>query len=299
MIKLPHFTHSLIALCATTLLVGVLFFGGATLMQYRVGKLYAEPKTAAVYFPAQVATAPKLSARAAVLFDPKDGSILFSKNALTELPLASITKLMTAEIVLTEESPETLVRITESALQPEGDWGLKKGDILSLDKLLKIGLIASSNDAMEAAAESLGTNYIKRMNEVATNLGLEHTHFVNPTGLDIDQHTSGANSTAYEVARLAALFYSQYPSFFELTQRSSVTISVNGRTLTAKATDEPLLGIPGLRGAKTGYTDLAGGNLVAIFDIEIGHPLVAVVLGSTKGGRFEDIHALIAAARTN
>lgn len=67
----------------------------------------------------------------------------------------------------------------------------------------------------------------------------------------------------------------------------------------AVATALPLSSLPGFVGAKTGYTDLAGGNLVVIFDIEIGHPLVAVVLGSTEQGRFDDIRTLAHAIRTN
>jgi D-alanyl-D-alanine carboxypeptidase len=62
-------------------------------------------------------------------------------------------------------------------------------------------------------------------------------------------------------------------------------------------TAEPILEFPGLIGAKTGYTDLAGGNLVVAFDLEIGHPVIAVVLGSTQEGRFTDMRALIEAAR--
>ena len=71
---------------------------------------------------------------------------------------------------------------------------------------------------------------------------------------------------------------------------------MDDRTLTAAGDRAPLQNIPGFIGAKTGYTDLAGGNLVAVFDIDIGHPLIAVVLGSTEEGRFTDIETLINAA---
>ncbi len=293
--KNPRLRKSIAALLASMFLCTTMFLGGATVMLFREGKLIPPP-VALTLFPTFVSN-PQVEAKAAIVYDPQDGRVLYAKNAQAQLPLASITKLMTAEIVLTAVAPDTLVRITPRALLPFGDWGFKKGDIVPLSTLLKIGLIASSNDAMQAAAESLGTNYLARMNEVAHNLGLIHTTFANPTGLDVDSTTSGAYSSAYDVARLATLFYSQYPSFFEMTQQNSVSIDVGGRTLTAHATDEPLLDIPGLIGAKTGYTDLAGGNLVAIFDVEIGHPLVAVVLGSTKEGRFNDIHTLISAAR--
>jgi len=274
------------------------FVGGVSLTLLQQGNFILPPQPAAALFPI-IAPPPALTAKAAILYDPRDGRILFAKNATDQLPLASITKLMTAEIVLSTVHPDTLVRITPESLAPDGDSGFRKGDTLPLYDLLKIGLIASSNDAMQAAAQSLGTNYIDKMNQVAHNLGYAQTYFLNPTGLDVNTTTSGAYSSAYDVARLAALFYKQNPAFFELTQKDSVTITVQGRTLTSHATAEPLLSIPGFIGAKTGYTDLAGGNLVAVFDIEIGHPLVAVVLGSTKQGRFDDIRSLISAARAH
>ena len=68
-------------------------------------------------------------------------------------------------------------------------------------------------------------------------------------------------------------------------------------TITAEATAAPLQDIPGFMGGKTGYTDLAGGNLAAVFDLTIGRPVVAVVLHSTEAGRFADIRTLLAAAR--
>lgn len=296
-IKLPHVRHSLIALFATLFLVGVAYSGGTVIALLQNG-IRPPRLMAAAEFPFNPTLSPEvLTAKSAILFDPTSGRVLFAKDAGTQRPLASITKLMTAEIVLTEEKPDTPVTITAEDLAPEGDWGFKVGDTLPLHDLLRIGLIASSNDAMQAAAASLGEHYITKMNQVAQTLGLTQTYFLNPTGLDINGDTSGAYGSAYDVARLAALFYKQYPSYFELTQNSSVSIDDNGRTLNAHATALPLLSIPGFVGAKTGYTDLAGGNLVAVFDIEIGHPIVAVVLGSTEAGRFEDIRTLIDAAR--
>ena len=288
-----RFLHSSIALVCTITLVGIAFIAGVTAV-LRTHRLSAVGGA----YPAKISlTADSLSAKAAIIYDPTDGRVLYAKHADQALPLASLTKLMTAEIVLKSQSPSTRVDITEHDLAPYGDWGLKVGDTITLGSLLRLGLIASSNDAMAAAASSLGPNYLSDMNQVAHNLGLSQTHFNNPTGLDISTTTAGAYGSAYDVARLAALFFAQYPSYFELTQKSSVSIDDTGRTLKAHATAAPLLATPGFLGAKTGYTDLAGGTLVALFDVEIGHPLVAVVLGSTQDGRFTDIEALITAAR--
>lgn len=238
-----------------------------------------------------------LVAKSAVLYDPTSGRVLFAKNADTRRPLASLTKLMAAEVVLEGHDAATKVTITKSDLAPEGDWGLRVGDVLSLHDLLRLGLIASSNDAMAAAAASLGPGYLTEMNKTAVALGLSQSYFLNSTGLDLNTETSGGYGSAYDVARLAAHFYAGHSELFESTSDASVRIHESGRTLSSAATSIPLQTIPGFIGAKTGYTTLAGGNLVAVFDIEIGHPLVAVVLGSTKEGRFQDVQTLIAAAR--
>lgn len=297
-VKIPHHTHTLSALLITGALL-IVTWGGSTALV----ALEHTPQLAAVSF----ATTPILSdvavsARAAVVFDPRDGSILYAKNANEVLPLASVTKLMTAEILLTAQNPDTSITVSPQALAVKADAadeGFAVGDSTTLDQLIRIGLVASSNVAIQAAAESLGEHYLERMNEVASNLGLLNTHFYNPTGLDTNGKNSGAYSSAYDVARLASLFYKQNPEYFTLTRQPTVSITVGKKTLSAKATAVPLSSIPGFIGAKTGYTDLAGGNVVAVFDIEIGHPIVVVILGSTRDGRFSDVATLISALRTH
>jgi D-alanyl-D-alanine carboxypeptidase len=151
---------------------------------------------------------------------------------------------------------------------------------------------------MSAAAAALGSQYINDLNKTAGKLGLSHTYFLNSTGLDLTASTSGAYGSATDVARLAAAFMHDYPTYFEVSTRSSVTVPVSGREVTVKATGLPILDIPGIIGLKTGYTDLAGGNLVVAFDADVSRPLIAVVLGSTQSGRFQDMRTLINAARS-
>jgi D-alanyl-D-alanine carboxypeptidase len=150
---------------------------------------------------------------------------------------------------------------------------------------------------MAAAAGALGGNSLADMNRNASELGLTHTYFLNPTGLDIDKQTSGAYGSAYDIALLASSFLKNYPQYFESSSHPSVTVHASGRAVTAAATALPLQDIPGFIAAKTGYTDLAGGNLVMAYDIDINHPLIAVVLGSTQEGRFDDIRTLVNASR--
>jgi len=265
-----------------------------------VPPLYVAPAAAKelVVFPASI-TLPEeaITAKAAVLYDPTTGQVLFAKNATEPLALASLTKLMTAQAILARVSDQQAVVITSQNLRPEGDWGLRPGEEWSVEQLLRFGLVASANDAMAAAADAVGPTIIDEMNRTAKVLGLSQTHFSNPTGLDLDLEIAGAYGSAYDVALLATAFMQRYPTLFSATAQASVTINSGAVQLNATSTDTPLLDIPGLVGAKTGYTDLAGGNLVAVFDIEIGHPLVAVVLGSTREKRFEDIRALVAAVR--
>jgi D-alanyl-D-alanine carboxypeptidase (penicillin-binding protein 5/6) len=147
---------------------------------------------------------------------------------------------------------------------------------------------------MAAAASALGGNAVDVMNRRAKELGLTQMYFFNPTGLDLDIETAGAYGSAHDVAVLAATFLEQFPAQFEATAAApTVSISNGAHALEAAATAAPLLDIPGLIGAKTGYTDLAGGNLVAAFDIKVGHPIIVAVLGSTRDGRFDDVKLLI------
>lgn len=241
-----------------------------------------------------------LTAKAAVIYDPTTSTVLYEKNSQLTLPLASLTKLMTAHAILSSVPTSTIITISEkdiSADSDAGDWGLKAGDTLTMGDILKISLVASSNYAMSAAARSLGSEYIKDMNADAASLGLAHSYFLNPTGLDVDTAVSGGYGSAYDIAKLAAAFLKQFPQYFELSTQPSVQVMASGHSVTATATTLPLQSIPGFIGAKTGYTDLAGGNLVMAYDIDINHPLIAVVLGSTQDGRFDDMRTLVAASR--
>lgn len=249
--------------------------------------------------PGALALKVPLAARAAVIYDIKSGAVLYQKNANEELPLASLAKLMAAHAALAAEDPSAVVEITAETLRPEGDSGLRAGEAYELNDLVRLALVASSNDAAAAVALGGGDDYLLRMNAKAQEMGLTHTRFLNPTGLDVDQGTAGAYGSAYDVARLAAAFFKAHPALFEETVRAQVAIPQGQGSLVAAATAAPLLNMPGLIGGKTGYTDLAGGNLVVGFDLEVGRPAIAVVLGSTRDGRFSDMRNLITAAREN
>jgi len=186
----------------TSVGLGVLLFAGFVAYISR-----SIPHPFAAEFPKTITLNPNaIEAKAALVYDPAEHRILFQKNAATSLPLASLTKLMSAQAVLNKIPDTRSVTITSEDLKPEGDWGFAVGDIVKISDLIKMSLIASSNDAMAAAAASLGDEYLNEMNSTAGHLGLSNTYFLNPTGLDLSEDTAGAYGSAYLLwhARIAA-----------------------------------------------------------------------------------------------
>ena len=130
----------------------------------------------------------------------------------------------------------------------------------------------------------------------AAALGLSQTYALNGSGLDVNASVSGGYGSAYDLARLAGALVEQSPAIAEATTKSSAqAVSKEGRSFKVINTDPMINTIPHLLLSKTGYTDLAGGNLALIFDSGIGHPIAIVVLGSSQKSRFTDGSALVAA----
>jgi len=235
-----------------------------------------------------------LKAQSACVFDALKGIFIFENNADTRLPLASLTKLMTA-VVATEFLPETaLVEITPEALAEEGDSHLKTGDWWKLPDILDAMLISSLNDAAAAIADSLkkgletdNSEFTGLMNQKAKELGLGLTYFLNPTGLDLSETEAGAFGSCRDVAKLMNYILVTHPELLEATTRESLTIN----NTVFKNTDQ-LIYLPMLMGGKTGYSDLAGGNLSIIVNKSFNHPIIITVLSSTFDGRFSDVEAL-------
>lgn len=279
------------------LIVGFVLAGGALgAAQFVSLSLNASSIRTAV-FPERVRVTAQLEGAAATIYDPQAGTFLYAKNEETQLPLASLTKVMTAAMVLASADQDKPVRIDAGALHGAGDLGPKLGETWSLENLVTFGLVASSNDAIAAAAAStIGGDILESMNNEAKRLGLAQTYFLDSIGLDLTPQTAGAYGSARDMAILMASFLKRYPHILEATARNHVPV---GHSLEVESTSVPIHDIPGLIGAKTGFTRLSGGNLVAAFDADIGRPLIAVVLGSSEEGRFEDMRALIGAAKAS
>jgi D-alanyl-D-alanine carboxypeptidase len=247
-----------------------------------------------------------LEAKSAYVLDINSNKLIFEKNGEAQLPLASLTKIMTAVTALSVVPESTIVTIEKDDLKLEGDSGLYADERWRLADLLGLTLIESSNDGAFAAASSIGAIeantsdkeigrrvFVDLMNRKAKELGLSQTYFLNPTGLDENAEMAGGYGSARDVAYLFSYAVGKYPDIFRSTRYSSLKVeSLNAPTHTAVNTNKDLDGVPVIIASKTGYTDLAGGNLAIVFDAGVGRPITVVVLGSTISGRFEDVKKL-------
>ncbi len=247
-----------------------------------------------------------IAAEAAYVWDVKNQRALYNKNASARLPLASLTKLMTALVAYETLGPDARIPITKGAVRAEGDSNLSPGETFSLSELAGLTLAASSNAGAYALAAAAGAAlasptgvasaaFVREMNAKAEELGLLHTSFENPTGLDLSEVESGSSGSARDIVFLMEYLILQRPGLVERTRvAASVVHSQNGAAINALNTNELAQRIPGILGSKTGLTDLAGGNLVVAYDAGLNRPIIIAVLGSTRHGRFSDISALIA-----
>ncbi|MCF7843599.1 hypothetical protein K9M47_01740 [Candidatus Gracilibacteria bacterium] len=232
-------------------------------------------------------------AKSYVVYDIVDKKIISEKNSSDVLPVASITKVMTALTARIHNDKTKNITIGQSSIDGAYDLGLKKGQIFNLDELLKYTLVFSSNDGAQAIADGLGGRnfFISQMNTDATTLGLD-LHFTSPAGLD-ENGKIGGEGSALSIAKLTALARREFPEVFEATTRRRTNVTANtGRIIGIPNTNQNVNKFPGIEMSKTGYTDIAGGNLVIVVDILIGHPVAIVVLGSTLTERFTDVEIL-------
>ena len=242
-----------------------------------------------------------LEAKAAVVYDLAAGRVLYAKNADAQLPLASLTKLLTVYAALGQLSPETPITIPADATRVEAPRAFNEGQTFSLADLARLTLTASLNDGAAAISEAAAARQNISQNEMlagaAAALNLSQTYAVNGSGLDVSSAVSGGYGSARDLAVLAGALVEKAPSIAAATTMSTAhAVSEGGTAFTVKNTDPMVNAIPRLLLSKTGFTDLAGGNLALVFDAGINHPIAVVVLGSSQKARFTDGTALVAAA---
>lgn len=248
-----------------------------------------------------------IRAKAAFVLDVSTNTILFEKNAHEQLPLASITKLMTALVAHELLADTAEVPITQEATEQDGFSGLSHGETFSLNNILDLTLLNSSNDGAYAIAAAVGarlvdngdaSTFVEAMNIKAHDLGLSQTYFRNPTGLDISKEEGGAYGSARDTAFLMKHILLHYPNILEKTTQLDARIKNDqGAAHQVENTNPTVANIEGLIGSKTGYTELAGGNLAIAFDAAYNRPIIVVVLGSTYSSRFDDVLALTKTTR--
>ena len=248
-----------------------------------------------------------LKAKSAYVYDVRTEQVLYARDENVRLPLASLTKLMVALVAYEEAPAYGTVTVGREALAAEGDSGLLTDERWSLKDLIDFSLISSSNDGMRAVALSLGAldrslvsekdiinDFVVSMNSKASELSLKNTYFWNETGLDESAVKGGAYGSAKDISTLLHYMLTRYPELLHATRRPlSQLTSLDNEVHVARNTNPIALTIPGLLASKTGYTQIAGGNLAFAFDPEIGRPIIVVILGSTSAGRFEDAEELV------
>lgn len=234
--------------------------------------------------PCQAAT-PVLSASAYVLMDADSGRVLLAQNETAEKPIASTTKIMTALVALERSRLTDTVTVKRGHLKEGSSMHLVEGEQLTMEALLYGLMLPSGNDAAECIADWCGKGrerFVERMNEKASELGMTHSSFANPSGLDAEGHYS----CALDMARLMA-YAMQDPTFAQIVSARSAMVGTR-----SMGNHNKLLGaFEGCIGGKTGYTNAAGRTLVTCAERD-GLRLVAVTLHD--GGDWDDHEALYA-----
>lgn len=256
---------------------------------------------------------PSIEANYAAVID-QNGTSCFERMATEQAQIASLTKIMTAIVVLETLDPSVSITVTPTAASVgESSAGLLQGDTMSFDDALKALLTASGNDAAVALAETAGANilanqgiaaegsaceaaFVQAMNTKASDLGLVNSYFTNPHGLDFDSYAAGQYSCAQDVAVMLryGMGIERFRANIGFTQTDiTVTRAGESATLSLSNTDTMLGNYPGTIAAKTGYTLAAGPCVATAVNRDDGHEYYAVVLGSSsKPQRFADSEAL-------
>lgn len=289
-----------------TLLVSVFFWGLVNVLveyfeDFLLSEVYQPPSQ---LFLAQVSSPqvfrnletkiPEIGAEAAISVQiDKSGreEIIFEKNSDEILPIASLTKLMTAFVVLEYYNSSEILRVSREAVdQPENSGQLKVGEKLSIENLLYITLIESSNDSAYALSELISKEaFVDLMNIEAKYLGLEDTYFTDPAGYE-----AGNRSTAKDLAKLAQYLLRKRPEIWEITVNPEFKLYDQDGIFHHQLlnTNEILGEFSEIIGGKTGYTSKAKGCFLLILENKkTKNIFINVILRSND--RFGDMRKLI------
>ncbi len=234
--------------------------------------------------------APVVAAKAALLVDVPSGTVLYAKDADKPLPIASLTKLMTAHLAVQRTKPTDIITVPETNVtEVESRSGLTKGQQFTADDLLAATMIASANDAaMTLAVQTAGSfdAFVTEMNRETKRLGMTDSHFANPTGYD----SGDSYASARDLAILARAVMQEPRIRAVVASKERVIKAVDGTEFKLQTTDELLGGYLPIAGLKTGTTDAAGECLVSV--LQSGdREVLAIVLNSPS--RFQENKSML------
>ncbi|MTH54908.1 hypothetical protein GKZ89_16010 [Bacillus mangrovi] len=247
---------------------------------------------AAVPAKAAPVAVPKIYSQYGAVIDAATGELIYSKKQNERWYPASMTKVLTAMILMDRVKPGTMMTASRNAANKDASnsyFRLKPGEKMSRENALNALLILSCNDVATMIAEHVAgseAKFSKLMNEKAKKIGVRNSNFVTPSGL----HHSKHYTTAEDMALIAREAYLRYPAVLKTMGTKSAVVQTSSRKvkMTSRATFH---GLPYVIGGKTGYTNAARNSLVEI--VKKGNvTLIGVVMKSNKGNAVKDLTAM-------
>lgn len=279
------------------LLFGI-FFIGANFLIKNLTEIFTAYVTQPLKDPPQLSLTqfkklppPEIEAEAVLvvkIFPSKKEKVLIEKNSEKILPIASLTKLMSAIVFFEEkENYGEFVVVSKRAANQlnsmeNGKLDSRIGEKIPPQDLLELALIYSSNDAVFALAEVIGVeNFVNKMKNKAKEIGMENTQFLNPTGLDEKNVPFSENtlaffnySTAKDLLKLTKYILENLPQIFEITKKEKEHPVKNGLSEIILKENEKLIG------GKTGYTKNAKSSIIFVFENEKKEIFINILLGT-------------------
>ncbi len=236
---------------------------------------------------------PDVHAAAAIIYNPETNQVLWEENSQNQRSIASITKVMTATVFV-ESEPDMNARVTvdRSDVRNASTTYLRANDVISVNDLLHLLLIASDNGAARVLARVSpwgSGGFVARMNEKAGELGLTATSYTDPSGLEASNVSS-----AYDMARLIS-YASSDERISSIMRLPEYTVTTNRRTIAIHSTNQLVRkGDIDVRAGKTGFISQAGYCLATLLQIpDVNQQVAVVVLGARSNtGRFNETRNL-------
>jgi D-alanyl-D-alanine endopeptidase (penicillin-binding protein 7) len=223
---------------------------------------------------------PDVRAAAAIIYNPQTGDVLWENNSHDQRSIASLTKLMTAVTFIADDPDlEQKVTVTRADVTRASTTHLMAGEVVSLDDVLHLTLIASDNAAARILARTSdgGTAaFVQRMNEMAMHLGLTNTHYADPSGLDARNVSS-----AYDISHLIA-FATSDERLGPIMRTAQFDVETSRRDFTIHSTNKLLGTDVDVVGGKTGFISKAGYCLATLLQVPQGSQVAVVVLGAAN-----------------